>query len=426
MRAGLDDPRQFLQDLFRLAVTAADPQQALKRYLPRNTARRVRVIGAGKAAASMASALEQHWAGEVSGLVVTPYSHALHCQRIEVLEAAHPVPDAQGELAAQRMLALVSDLQADDLVICLLSGGGSALLSLPAPTITLAEKQTLSRQLLQCGATIGEINCVRKHLSAIKGGRLARACYPAQLITYAISDVPGDQPDVIASGPTVADPTTSAQALAVLLRFDIPLAPHTVDWLQNPASETLKAGDAALVGSEFHLIATAQQSLESAARAARDAGLEVLLLGDSIEGEAREVARVHAAMALSARQQGEPASPPCLILSGGETTVTVNGQGRGGRNSEFLLSLASALAGTPGIYALAADTDGLDGSGNNAGAILTPDSWQRARALGLDAAAMLNDNDSYGFFAALDDLIVTGPTRTNVNDFRAVLILPEP
>jgi glycerate 2-kinase len=422
MRVGLDDPRQFLLALFQTAVAAADPHRVLPPCLPYNTERRAIVIGAGKAAAAMASALEKSWAGELSGLVVTPYGHGEPCRHIEVIEASHPVPDARGEQAATRILELVSGLSAGDLVICLLSGGGSALLSLPAPGITLADKRDINRQLLQSGAPIHEINCVRKHLSGIKGGRLARACYPAQLITFAISDVPGDDPAVIASGPTVGDSTRSAEALAILQRYDITVGPHVLAWLQNPGSETLQANDPVFVGSQFHVIATAQQSLEAAARAARDAGIEVLQLGD-IQGEAREVARVQAALAL-ARQHGEPSRSPCLILSGGETTVTINGSGRGGRNTEYLLSLAIALAGASAIHALAADTDGIDGSQDNAGALLTPASWTRAHALGLDAEGMLADNDSYSFFAALDDLLVTGPTRTNVNDFRAVLVLP--
>jgi glycerate 2-kinase len=423
MRAGLDDPRQFLQDLFQAAVAAADPQRVLPPFLPRDTQRRALVIGAGKAAASMASALEKHWAGDLSGLVVTTYGHAEPCQYIEVVEAAHPIPDAQGEHAALRILERVSDLNAEDLVICLLSGGGSALLSLPAPGITLADKQSINAQLLHCGAAIADINCVRKHLSRIKGGRLARACFPAQLITYAISDVPGNHPAVIASGPTVADASCSSEALAIMQRYGIKVGPHVLQWLQSSDSETRKADDPIFARSQFHVIATAQSSLAAAAQVAREAGVEVLLLGDTIEGEARELARVQAAMAL-ARRHDNPGMRPCLILSGGETTVTVRGRGRGGRNSEFLLSLANALAGAPGIYALAADTDGIDGTQDNAGAVLTPASWQRARDLGLDAPVMLADNDSYSFFAALDDLLVTGPTRTNVNDFRALLVLP--
>jgi glycerate 2-kinase len=424
MRAGPDNPREFLLELFQVAVAAADPHQVLPPCLPLDTSHRALVIGAGKAAAAMASALEKNWAGALSGLVVTPYGHGEPCQCIEIVEAAHPVPDPRGEKAATRILELVADLSADDLVICLLSGGGSALLSLPAPGITLADKQGITQQLLQSGATIADINCVRKHLSRIKGGWLARACYPAQLITYAISDVPGDDPAVIASGPTVADSTTSDEALAMLRRYDVQADRHILDWLKDSRSETLQAHDPVFVGNQFHVIATAQKSLEAAARVARKAGMEVLLLGDTIEGEAREVARVQAALALAARQHRDPTIPPLLILSGGETTVTVKGSGRGGRNTEFLLSLAVALAGAPNIYALAADTDGIDGTQDNAGALLAPASWRRAHDLGLDAETMLANNDSYGFFAALDALLITGPTRTNVNDFRAILVLP--
>jgi len=425
MRASPHDPRRWLQELFQIAVGAADPLRMLPPNLPRDTRRRAIVIGAGKAAAAMASALEQHWLGELCGLVVTPDGHALPCERIEVMEAAHPVPDARGALAVRRMLTLVSGLTPDDLVLCLLSGGGSALLSLPAPGITLADKQAITQELLRCGAAIDEINCVRKHLSAIKGGRLAWACAPARLITYAISDVPGDYPAVIASGPGVPDPTTSAQALAILRRFRVPLAQHVVTWLTSPDSESLKAGDPAFSHSEFHLIATPRGSLQAAASAAMKTGMEVMLLGDDLQGEARDVARAHATMALALRREGGPATSPCLILSGGETTVTVKGRGRGGRNTEFLLEFALALQGAPGIHALAADTDGIDGAQDCAGAVLAPDSIQRARERGLDAAALLHDNDSHKFFAALGDLVVTGPTRTNVNDFRAVLVLPE-
>lgn len=425
MRAGLDDPRQLLLELYQVAVDAANPHRVLPPHLPRDTERRALVIGAGKAAAAMASVLEKNWAGELSGLVVTPYGHGEPCKHIEVVEASHPIPDVQGEQAATRILELVSDLSSEDLVLCLLSGGGSALLSLPAPGITLADKRDINQQLLRSGATIADINCVRKHLSRIKGGRLARACHPAQLITYAISDVHGDHPGIIASGPTVADITRSSEALEILRRYGIKVGTHILDWLLSANSATVPAGDPAFVGNQFHIIATAKASLDAAARAAREAGIAVLQLGDNIEGEAREVARVQAAMAL-ARRRGEPATQPWLILSGGETTVKVTGRGRGGRNTEFLLSLAIELAGAPGIHALAADTDGIDGTQDNAGAVLTPASWARARELGLDAEGLLADNNSYNFFAALDALLVTGPTRTNINDFRAVLVLPEP
>jgi hydroxypyruvate reductase len=424
MPISLEKPGDFLRDLFQVAVDAASPHTALPPHLPADTSGRAVVIGAGKAAASMAAALERHWRGDLSGLVVTRYGHGEVCTRIQVEEAAHPVPDEQGQRVAQRMLELVSGLGAEDLVICLVSGGGSSLLSLPAPGVTLTAKQAINRALLRSGAAIDEINCVRKHLSAIKGGRLAQACAPARVLTYAISDVPGDAPCVIASGPTVGDPSTSAQALQVLERYAIDIDPPVRAWLEDPRSETPGPDDPALAGSSFELIATPHQSLQAAAQYARDAGLEVLLLGDNLEGEARDVAAVHAAIAHYAKQRGEPAAPPCLILSGGETTVTVRGQGRGGRNAEFLLALAVRLDGAEGIFALAADTDGIDGSEDNAGAMLSPDSLARATQSGLDARAMLEDNDGYGFFSALNDLVLTGPTRTNVNDFRAILVLP--
>lgn len=424
MHGWADNPQEFLLELFRVAVDAASPHHVLSPHLPADTSGRAVVIGAGKAAASMAAALESHWQGELTGLVVTRYGHSEPCERIEVVEASHPVPDSEGEKVALRILALVSGLGPGDLVLCLLSGGGSSLLSLPAPGITLADKQAINKALLKSGAAIDEMNCVRKHLSAIKGGRLAAACAPARLISFAISDVPGDHPTVIASGPTVPDATTSAQALEILQRYGIDADRHILDWLENPQSETLKEKDPAFEHSEFHLIATPQKSLLAAAGAAQKAGLEVVLLGDTIEGESREIGAEHAAMALGLRAQAEPGAAPCLILSGGETTVTVKGSGRGGRNAEFLLAVANALEGAPGIFALAADTDGIDGSEDNAGALLRPDSWQRAAQLSLDGKAMLDNNDGYGFFAALDDLLITGPTRTNVNDFRAVLVLP--
>lgn len=425
MATSLDNPRQFLQDLFGVAVEAADPRHVLARFLPEDTQRKAIVIGAGKAAASMARALEDNWLGPLSGLVVTRYAHTLDCERIEVVEAAHPVPDDMGEKVAARMLELVSDLSSEDLVICLISGGGSSLLSLPAPGISLADKQNVNRALLKSGATISDMNCVRKHLSAIKGGRLAAACQPASLITFAISDVPGDDPAVIASGPTVPDPTTSADALQILARYEIDVPAHIKEWLESPESETVKPGDPAFERCRFEMIATPHSSLQAAATAAREAGLDVLLLGDNIEGESREVAKVHAAMACYAATHGEPVKAPAIILSGGETTVTVKGNGRGGRDAEFLLSLAESLRGFPNIYALAADTDGIDGSEDNAGAVLSPDTWSRALSHGLSATDMLENNDGYGFFQALGDLLVTGPTLTNVNDFRAILILPE-
>jgi glycerate 2-kinase len=416
------DPHSLLRDLFATAIDAAHPRQVLADYLPSERSGRVIVIGAGKAAAAMAEVVEREWQGEVSGLVVTRYGHGAHCQKIEVVEAAHPVPDDAGERVARRVLELVSNLSESDRVIFLLSGGGSSLLALPADGISLADKQAINKALLKSGATIGEMNCVRKHLSAVKGGRLAKACWPASVYTYAISDVPGDEATVIASGPTVADPTTSVQALAILARYSIEIPANVRAWLQDPRSETVKPGDPCLSRSHFQLIATPQQALDAAAAKAEAAGLPSLILGD-LEGESREVAKVHAGIAKQVLLHGQPLKAPCVILSGGETTVTVRGNGRGGRNAEFLLSLTDSLKGLPGVYALAGDTDGIDGSEDNAGAIMTPDSHARAAALGLSSSDELDNNNGYGYFAALDQLIVTGPTRTNVNDFRAILIL---
>lgn len=419
------DPPSLLRELFASAIDAAHPRHVLADHLPADRSGRVIVIGAGKAAAAMAEVVEREWQGEVSGLVVTRYEHGAACQKIEVVEAAHPVPDDAGERVARRVLQLVSNLQESDRVIFLLSGGGSSLLALPAEGITLADKQALNKALLKSGATIGEMNCVRKHLSAIKGGRLAKACWPATVYTYAISDVPGDEATVIASGPTVADPTTSAEALAILARYQIEIPASVRAWLQDPRSETVKPGDPCLARSHFQLIATPQQALDAAAAKARAAGLPALILGD-LEGESREVAKVHAGIARQVVLHGQPIQPPCVILSGGETTVTVRGNGRGGRNAEFLLSLTDSLKGLPGVYALAGDTDGIDGSEDNAGALMTPDSYAQAARLGLSASDELDANNGYGYFAALDALIVSGPTRTNVNDFRAILILEAP
>jgi hydroxypyruvate reductase len=413
-------PRALLHDLFSAALRAADPAVAVPAHLPDPPAGRTVVVGAGKAAAAMARAVEAHWRGDaarLSGLVVTRYGHAVPCERIEVVEAAHPVPDAAGRRAAERILALVGGLTANDLVLCLISGGGSALLALPAPGLSLEDKQAVNRALLRSGATISEMNCVRKHLSAIKGGRLAAAAAPARVVSLLISDVPGDDPAIIASGPTVPDPTTFAQARAILARHGIDPPAAVRAHLEAAADETPKPGDPRLARAETHIIARPQGSLEAAATVARAAGIAPIILGDAIEGEAREVAR---AMAETARR----ASAPSVLLSGGETTVTVRGRGRGGRNAEFLLALAIALDGAPGIHALACDTDGIDGSEDNAGAIIAPDALARAAALGLDARALLADNDGYGFFSALGDLVMTGPTLTNVNDFRAILVLP--
>jgi len=414
--------RVFLRSLFESAVTAADPHRVLPSFLPAVPRGRTVVVGAGKAAGAMAQALEQHWTGALGGVVVTRYGHKVPTRFIEVLEAAHPVPDEAGQRASQRILEAVQGLTADDLVICLISGGGSALLAAPAPGLTLADKQTMNRSLLRSGATITEMNCVRKHLSSLKGGRLALACYPAQVVTLLISDVPGDDPTVIASGPTVADPTTFAEACAIVEKYGLQDQARAYAHLCAAREETPKPGDLRLTRTSTHLIATPQHSLEAAAAVARAAGVTPVILGDSIEGEAREVAKVMAGIAHQVRRHGQPAARPCVLLSGGETTVTVRGKGRGGRNVEFLLALTLALRGEPGVFALAGDTDGIDGTEDNAGAVVLPDTWARAEHLGLRVADHLADNDGYGFFSALGDLVITGPTLTNVNDFRALLI----
>lgn len=418
------DPRQFLNDLYATAVEAVSAQKCMPAYLPKQSAKgRTLVIGAGKGAAAMAKVVEDTWPGKVEGLIVTRYGHGADCKQIEVVEAAHPVPDEAGRQAAGRMLELVKGLTEDDLVLCLITGGGSALLSLPGEGITLEQKQALNKALLKSGATISEMNCVRKHLSAIKGGRLALACAPARVVTLLISDVPGDDPGVIASGPTLPDPTTCAESLAILKKYNIDIPANVLQHLESGAGETPKPGDARFARNEHHVMATAQHALEAAAAKARAAGITPYILSNDLEGESRDVGMVHAALAKQVAKYGQPFAKPCVILSGGETTVTVRGKGRGGRNAEFLLSLAVSLQGTAGIHALACDTDGIDGSEDNAGAIYQPDSWPRAAEQGLNAKAMLENNDGYGFFSALGDLIVSGPTRTNVNDFRAILIL---
>lgn len=417
----LDKP-QFLYNLFTSAVDASHPKTLLEKYLPAERSGKAIVVGAGKGAASMALAFEKAWQGPLDGIVVTRYGHSEPCRQIRVVEASHPVPDSAGESAAREILAMLSNLTPEDQVFFLLSGGGSSLLSLPAPGISLEQKKKINAALLNCGAAIDEINCVRKHLSAIKGGRLAIACRPATLYTYAISDVPGDDPSVIASGPSVADPSTSHQAMDILRRYRIEIPDNIRDWLLDPASETPKPRELPAEETHYCLIATPDQALRAAASYAEACGVNTLILGDTIEGEAREVAKVFAGIARYIQNTDEPVKKPCVILSGGETTVTLRGNGRGGRNAEFLLALANCLQGTPGIFALAADTDGIDGSENNAGALLTPETPERARRLGLSMTASLDNNDGYGFFSALGDLLITGPTRTNVNDFRAIYI----
>lgn len=414
--------RQLLRRMFDAAVASAQPALCIPRHLPERPRGRTVVIGAGKASAAMAQAFEQAWDGPLSGLVVTRYGYAVPCRSIEIVEAAHPVPDQAGMDAAERMLRLVSGLSEDDLVVCLISGGGSALLPLPAPGLTLEHKQAVNRELLRCGATIAEMNCVRRHLSAIKGGRLAAACHPARVVTLAISDVPGDDLFDVASGPTVGDPTTRADALAIVRRYGITLDPAVLEVLGSDACESIKPDDPRLARATARLIATPQMALEAAAAAARDAGFAAHILGDAIEGEARDVGAVHAALARQVATRGQPFAAPCVLLSGGETTVTVKGQGRGGRNVEFLLAMGLKLAGLAGVWAIAGDTDGVDGQEEIAGAILAPDTLERARALGIRPVDRLLDNDGHGFFQALGDSVVTGPTLTNVNDFRAILI----
>ena len=447
-------PREFLEHLYRTAVKRALPLHNTAAFLPAPPSKasvgRTLVLGAGKAGGAMAQAVEALWPADapLSGLVVTRYGHtpprpAGLPERIEVVEASHPVPDAAGLAAAERILALTKGLTRNDLVLCLISGGGSALLTLPSDGLSLAEKQSINKALLASGANIGEMNCVRKHLSRIKGGRLAQACAPARVVTLAISDVPGDDPSIIASGPTVPDATTCADAISILERYAIDIPGPVAGLLRSGALETPKPGDPAFSFEghphTVHLIATPQQSLQAAADAARAAGLNAYILSDEMEGESRDVGKVHAALARAVALHGQPFKKPCVILSGGETTVTVrkqpagtprgNGEshearpGRGGRAGEFCMGLALALQGQSGVYALAADTDGIDGIEDNAGAFVAPDTLQRAAQLGMKIDAYLDRNDAYGYFEPMGDLLITGPTHTNVNDFRALLII---
>jgi len=414
-------PVELLKAMFQAAVEAALPSICVPAHLPPRPKGRTVIIGAGKASGAMAKALEDSWAGPLDGLVVTRYGYRVPTERLEVVEAAHPVPDAAGRDAARRIFDLVQGLTKDDLVLCLISGGGSALLALPADGITLEDKQAVNKALLKSGATISEMNTVRKHLSAIKGGRLAAAASPAKVVALMISDVPGDDPSIIASGPTVPDPSSNKDALGIIAKYQIEV-PESVRRVLQTGDETPKPGDPRLASVENIMIATPQASLEAAADVARKAGVKPVILGDSIEGESRDVALVHAGIARQCALRGQPEVPPCVLISGGETTITLKGKGKGGRNTEFLLALAIALDGMPGIYALAGDTDGVDGSEDNAGAIITPDTLARAEAAGLNAKAMLADNDPWTFFKGIGDLLMTGPTLTNVNDFRAVLI----
>lgn len=417
--------RAALRALFDAAVASADPRVVLARHLPERPKGRVVVVGAGKSAAVMAAAVEAAWPDlPLSGVVVTRYGHGHPTSRIEVLEASHPVPDAAGAAGARRILDAVAGLTADDLVLFLVSGGGSALTTLPAEGLSLAELMAVNKALLASGANIHEMNCIRRHLSAFSGGRLALAAAPARVVTLAISDVPGDDPASIASGPTVPDATTFADARALVALYGMALPEAATAHLARGEGETPKPGDPRLAGAEYRFIATPRMALEAAAKAAKGMGLAPLILGDALEGEARELGKALAGVALSARAHGSPLSPPCVLLSGGETTVTIGreGSGRGGRNAECLLGCAVTLAAAPGIWALMGDTDGIDGSEDNAGAIAAPDTLARARAAGLDPRAVLARHDSFGLFHALGDLLVTGPTLTNVNDFRAVLV----
>ncbi len=415
----------LLRLMFDAAVASAQPARCVPPHLP--TAAELRggrlvVIGAGKASAAMARAVEDHWRGPLFGLVVTRYGYAVPCQRIEIAEASHPVPDAAGLQAAQRLMKLVQGLNAKDIVLCLISGGGSALLPLPLTGLTLEHKQAVNRALLTSGATISEMNTVRRHLSAIKGGRLAAACHPARVITLLLSDVPGDNPIDIASGPTVADHTTCDDAAAIVRHYGIDLPAPVLEVLQSGAGESIKPGDPRLARAETRMVATPQMALQAAAEVARHAGMTTYILGDALEGEARDVGKVLAGIALQTAQRGQPFAPPCVLLSGGETTVTVRGNGRGGRNVECLLSFLAATGGHADIHALMADTDGVDGQEEIAGACIGPDTLPRAKALGLRPLDSLANNDGHGFFGALGASVVTGPTMTNVNDFRAILV----
>ena len=416
------DPRTLLRQMFDAAIASAQPALCLPPHLPEPPTGRTIVIGAGKASAAMARALEDHWPGPLEGLVVTRYGYAVPCERIEIVQAAHPVPDEAGLVASQRIAAKVSGLCADDLVIALISGGGSALLVAPAPGLTLADKRAVNTALLASGATISEMNCVRRHLSALKGGRLGALCHPARVVTLLISDVPGDDPRDIASGPTVGDPTTCADALAIVDRYRMTVPAAVRRLLESGAGESVKPGDPRLARSEVRMITAPQIALEAAARVARGAGVPAYILGDSLEGEARDLGKAMAGIARQVATRGQPFEPPCVLLSGGETTVTVRGPGRGGRNVEFLLALAVTLDGLAGVHAIAGDTDGVDGAEEIAGALVAPDTLARAWASGVNPRASLDANDGHGFFRALGDSVITGPTLTNVNDFRAILV----
>jgi hydroxypyruvate reductase len=422
MSRDIDDPRGFLAGLFRTAVAAADPETALAPHLPERPKGRTVVIGAGKGAAQLAAAFEQLWGAPVEGVVVTRYGYAAPCAHVEVLEAAHPVPDAAGLAASERLLQTVSGLTEDDLVVALVCGGGSALLPAPPGDLTLEDEAAVNKALLASGAPISAMNVVRKHLSRIKGGRLAAAASPARMVSLVVSDIPGDDPALVASGPTVPDAAGRDAALDVVARYGLALPPAALAWLERPDCAAPAPDSPEFARNSVRVIASARISLEAAAAAAEQAGVPAAILSDSIEGESREVARVIGALARESATRDRPFRKPVVLLSGGETTVTLKGSGRGGRNAEFALALARDIDGLDGVAALAADTDGIDGSEDNAGAFADGASWARLRELGRDPAAWLADNDAWGAFDALGDLFVTGPTGTNVNDFRAVLI----
>lgn len=415
-------PKSFLTSVFEAAVAAADPERTIRAHLPERPKGRTVVVGAGKGAAQMAAAFEKAWDGPLQGLVVTRYGYGAPTQRIEVVEAAHPVPDAAGLAASRRLLELVSGLTEDDLVVALICGGGSALLPSPAPGLSLADEIAVNEALLASGAPISAMNLIRKHVSTIKGGRLAAAAHPARVVSLVVSDIPGDNPALVASGPTVPDAGDRAEALRAVAAYGMHLPEAVLAHMRSPAAEAPQPGDPRFARNAVHLIASAAVSLEAAAAESRRQGIEAVILSDAIEGEAREVGSVHAAIAREVATRGRPFARPVLILSGGETTVTLKAKGKGGRNTEFLLSFAIGIAGLAGIHALAADTDGIDGSEDNAGAFCDGSTVARLRAAGVDAKAMLAGNDAWTAFHAAGDLFVPGPTGTNVNDLRAILV----
>lgn len=416
------NPRTLLETLFTAAVAAADPARVVAANLPEPPKGRTIVVGAGKGAAQMARTFERLWEGSLSGAVVTRYGFGVPCERVEVLEASHPLPDENGFIASRRLLAEVRGLTEDDLVVALICGGGSALLPAPPPGLSLEDEIAVNRALLASGAPIQAMNALRKHVSLVKGGRLAAAAYPARVVSLVVSDIPGDDPALVASGPTIADDSSRFDALNTIERYRLSLPESVMRWLASESAEAPKPSDPRFARSEVRLIASARVSLEAAAAKARAAGVEAVILSDSIEGEARDVGLVHAAIAREAATRGRPFQKPVVLLSGGETTVTVHGPGKGGRNSEFLLSLALGITGVQGISTLAADTDGIDGSEDNAGAFADGNTIPRLFERGIDAAELLERNDSWSAFDLLGDLFKPGPTGTNVNDFRAMLI----